>query len=204
MPVPAPTATSQVLTNASGQYSFEGLEADTYAVTAEKPSYASQAICLTTTPGEPSKYSDFKLVGPVAVTNDAPPTPRPDGTTPTYYGRKSISFENTSGRNVTVVFWLYNCHNIDQCNPDNKMEQPADAQSLHSVVLPIASPVQTYTYIFHRHRPHRYDADFGARVSYCYFSSIDLPNDDANSFDVLSWPGKGSCRDMLSPPQSDW
>jgi hypothetical protein len=115
------------------------------------------------------------------------------------------AFKNYSYHAVNVVAWVYACRNVPMCNKDNTQTAPADYKS--RVVIPLAArdltrgaPESLYIYHVGTRGP-----GFSARISYCYFTSVDDPT-EKDTFDVVTWANTSTsqtpCRDILSPPQT--
>jgi hypothetical protein len=119
------------------------------------------------------------------------------------------AFTNNSDRPVDVVAWVYACRNVPMCNRANTQTAPADRKSravipLAETIVPPGSPRTFYVF---RVQGARGDG-FSAKLSYCYFTSVDGPTKTRTpAFDVVTWANTSKsdtpCRDILSPPPTD-
>jgi len=208
LPASAPSispALPSVKANANGQYDIENIHPGDYAVVSEKGTYGCGAVKVTVAATEAHHYIDLHLTSPVLA------TAKMDDSQPQW----QVTFANYSKRDMTVVYWMYSCYNINRGCADNT-QTSARTNSLYSFVLRAKStnPVTAFSITPSDNTPNGGvlpnpgDKDaaartgFSARVSYCYFASADVPGDH-DSIDVVTWPGKGSCRDIISAPASE-
>lgn len=212
-PIPVPPGPPSpmvptVMTNEFGQYTIENIVGGDYNIVVMKKSYGCDGNTISLGQSEMRRAFNFELRPPVFVQDvegDA---------------RRSIRFLNLTDRNVTVLYWAYGCDNLAQCGDNSgTMKTPGSGTgALNKILLsgrsaskyldfsPTPTPTPAGNDPGPAHQGHHHvpaDVPFSAQVSYCYFSTVDFPN-DKDDFDVVSWPGKDSCRAILAAPPSGW